>query len=273
METYTLEQIKTVHAEQKYRHCGLFDLDNKELIPFNPNTKPFKERFDEITRKLKSPTNQGKYFVVKCKHNIRKTAPSDNYSVFTGEVKEGESPPPPQITNNYMSENPRDNVLSYEKALEYQTKIVQLEAEVKRLTDLVADQDAIIEELESESEKAGLGEEKPPVLSFFESLSESVIPVLDRFFDVKQDEQQLRTTEALIKMGYRPDGTPISLPPQGAMPPTMQTPPESNNEINTEGMSEHQKFLHDLAVLAQTDPEEYERVVTQMQNQNERPEG
>lgn len=187
MKLFSIEQIKEIQGKQNYRYLGLFDQQGRAIIPFNTNKgNPF-ERLKEIeTRLLSEALNDGYYFV-KGKNVISKNGATDDFCIRKGEQLAEASPAPVIIEKQSF----QPEVLTYEGALKLQVELERLKLENKSLKEKVIE---LTDQL-SAKETLSEAEEPAPITSWIEQLTQLAVPMLDKHFELKQQQLALKAME------------------------------------------------------------------------------
>ena len=188
---YKLNEVKELSKKYQYRLgecldgsgqkvCTSSSLTSKPHIWVDKTLIPFTTR----------PNNNGIFYVYMYPDTQRKSKP-DIYPIQVGKVPANAPINAPQvqpvIVQHTLSENPKDNPLSWESALAYQKEIADLKSENTKLTLQLAQAQKELSEFENDE---NLSEGEPNAKSFFADL----LPVADQFM---QNQKQARYLEFL----------------------------------------------------------------------------
>lgn len=204
MRLFNIEQIKETFGRQNYRYVGLFDSSGRVIIPFNPNKIKTADRLREIETRLISEALPDGYYVVKCKHSTSVNATPDEYTVYKGE-KLSEPGTAPIIIEKPIFQ---PDVLTYESALKLQVDLERLKLENKALKEKVDDLQAELNERQELSES----DEQPAAVNWIQQLSEMALPLLDKHFQLREQQLQLKAYELKNRIPARPPQKPAQKP-------------------------------------------------------------
>lgn len=185
--------------DQGYIYCDLFSHDNKKLLTRNRLKGDFESNLKKIFAKLESSVTSPGTYIIRCY-----VAPASEPEIFVyhkGGVKTlGEnSELPKTITIIEKQKEPKSpDVLTYEKALEYQNEISRLtfeNADLRRQIEALEEEleDYEEEEEERENNPATMGDNNPmkAVTTAIENIMATALPVLDRHYKYKEDLMKL----------------------------------------------------------------------------------
>jgi len=201
MKTYTIKELKTLSTQQGYKLAALENSKGERVQPFNKITVSLTKQFDTITNRLKSDLfDDGLYYVL-LSQSISKSKNADRYPIVKGkltadDLKEHTNPV------NIIHTKPAQEVLTYEAALNYQQTISDLKNEISLLklerTNLMEQLQEALDENELSEDNKGTGENM--MQTFLKEAMPSVMPVLDRYFDL--EEKKLNLLE--LRAGKKP---------------------------------------------------------------------
>ena len=187
MKLFSIEQIKEIQGKQNYRYLGLFDQQGRAIIPFNTNKGNPNERLREIeTRLLSEALNDGYYFV-KGKNVISKNGATDDFCIRKGEMLSETQQAPVIIEKQAF----QPEVLTYEGALKLQVDLERLKLENANLKKQISELEERLAENDNLSEDA----EQAPVVNWIEQLTQLAVPMLDKHFELKQQQLALKAME------------------------------------------------------------------------------
>lgn len=212
-EITNLNDFKKSLENEPYIYADLYSSDGKKLIPRNRLKKDFDSHITKIFTKIKSPNVQNGTLFIRC--SVSPTSSPDIFTFHKGGVKtlsENQTQPTTIIVNEKVKERSPD-VLTYDKALEYQNTIAKLEYEKQALEDKVK---ALQEELDSleyvEEEEKSLAEPNAATSwkDVIENISTTLLPILDRHYTIK--EQSLKLELAKLQGKKQPRYVPPKQP-------------------------------------------------------------
>ena len=190
MEIYTIDQIRDIQAEQKYKFIGLNTSEGKEVIKQNNATITPENKLDIIETRLKAPKFKDGYYVVYCR--AHHSGEPDNYTIVKGNpetISEPASSPDPMPKS--------DNVLSYDKAIAMNKQVAELKAEndalIKERNQLKEDYDELLQEAtELEEENQNRLSETPVnsnnLTSALTEIATTIVPIFDRHYDIQEQK-------------------------------------------------------------------------------------
>lgn len=198
MKTYKINDLKKIANEQGYKMAALENSEGQRILPFNQIKVPVAKHLDLIPTRLKSELNPDGIYYVLMAHNIQASKQPHRYPITKGKVsaeelslEEKNKMPltPVQVIS------PVHEVLTYDKALEYQQKISDLQTRVNQLEFESNELHKQVEELEAElEENEGLQEEQSQpnnIVTFLKEAIPSITPLLDRHFDLQERKLNL----------------------------------------------------------------------------------
>lgn len=277
MKTYTLEELKAITKDQGYRHVRLTDSDGNMIVAFNPASITVGARIDEMATRLKGPAMKDGYYIFEGKQYLRTEAKVDKYPVLKGTAKEeiNLNPEPEPIKE--------DHPLTYDQAIKMNKQIAELKAQNEYLErerdewklkydQLMEEVEEIIAEEPEEDEtmSEGNGEISSDMQKFWTQLSENLLPVIDRHYDMK--EKKLQIEEGKVIADLAKQGIEV-LPQNGEETPEEEeeyeeVPGEDETEeaevVDVDEMGEGQfntYVSNRLLKLAQEDEPRYREVV------------
>ena len=228
-EIYTIDQIREIHEQQKYKFIGLNDIKGKEVIKQNAAKVTPLDKLDVIETRLKAPRFKDGYYIVYCKHHH--AGQPDNYTIVKGDVKTlKEEPPAPTIPPLPIKQ---DEVLSYDAALKMHREISDLTNTVGMLERELAIAKDDLEEAydlidEYEDDEGSLGEDASSIGTVIKETVTALIPVLDRHFDLKEGQLQIEKGKLLKELESEQDAT------RKVTPNGQQQPQDAQYTILTE---------------------------------------
>lgn len=196
MKTYTIKDLKTLSTQQGYKLAALENSKGERVQPFNKITVSLTKQFDTITNRLKSDLfDDGLYYVL-LSQSISKSKNADRYPIVKGkltadDLKEHTNPV------NIIHTTPAQEVLTYEAALNYQQTISDLKNEISLLK---LERTNLMEQLQEALDENELSENTQPsenmMQTFLKEAMPSVMPVLDRYFDLEEKKLNLLELKA-----------------------------------------------------------------------------
>ena len=203
MKTYTIKDLKTLSTQQGYKLAALENSKGERVQPFNKITVSLTKQFDTITNRLKSDLfDDGLYYVL-LSQSISKSKNADRYPIVKGkltadDLKEHTNPV------NIIHTTPAQEVLTYEAALNYQQTISDLKNEISLLK---LERTNLMEQLQEALDENELSENTQPsenmMQTFLKEAMPSVMPVLDRYFDLEEKKLNLLELKANKKPTQR----------------------------------------------------------------------
>tara|TARA_R100000655_G_scaffold109244_1_gene163233 strand:+ start:4275 stop:5117 length:843 start_codon:yes stop_codon:yes gene_type:complete len=191
MIVYNIEDVDKILNEGGYKHISLTDKDNITIIPFNSNKIPVQKRALEIKKRLESFACGPGYYSLKCKNNITKTAHVDSYMIQKPKDENLAEEIAPGIVYEEKIVSP--NVCSYEEALKMQVENEKLKIENAILQKNCEELETSLKQLEEDlNEQQLLSEEENPTKSWLNQVLEVGLPMLDKHFELKQKELELK---------------------------------------------------------------------------------
>lgn len=215
-------EIETLLKNSK--HAKLQDVNHKDIVPFNQPKKPIKPKVLEIKKKLEQLPD-GIYCVV-AQDRFGAGVHQDRYYFGKGryenvELEEDDIPPSRSRRNN--SSGGGEHLLSLDNAVDNIREASELKADNRMLTKentkLTEEVDSLKKKLKEQEElvktlqdaNAELSEqvdEEPEqnILSGLAPFLSELVPVIpslaDRWFNLKEKENDTRRAELLVKNGY-----------------------------------------------------------------------
>jgi len=267
MKTYKIPELKKITKDQGYRHVRLTDSDGNELVKFNPSTISVTERIEEMETRLKSPAIKDGYYCFEGKMYNGKSQRPDKYYILKGtakdEIKPVEEAPIPE----------KDHPLTYDQAIKMNKEIATLKAEKEYLerdrdewkvkyNSLMDEVEEIMEEAPDE-EQLGEGgfELSDNMQKFLGTLSENLLPVLDRHYDLKEKKLQIeegKVIRDLAKAGIHIGPAETNTNGESELP-EHEVAPGEEEELNDEDFNKW--VTESMMDLAEKDPERYKEVV------------
>lgn len=205
MKFYSIADIEKIMNDGGYRHVGLVNSNKEWIIPINqPGLDHLTERFNDVKKRLNSNGLEDGIYSVCLSFNNRKNCKFDYFNVKVGEIDTNK----PMMSEKVIVEKLPD-VRSYNKALDDQILIKQLELDNQSLRDKIADLEETISELENElEEKETLSEEneQPTMIesakSFLTQLMEFGTPLLDKHFALREQQLNLEARKLLMNKEF-----------------------------------------------------------------------
>jgi hypothetical protein len=226
MKIYTIDQIKDIQNQQNYKYVGLFDQSGRAVITFNANNISPLSRLKEIETRLLSQALPDGYYFVKCKNVMAKNGTTDDYCLMKGEKLS--EPPAPIIVESKAFQ---PEVLTYEGALKLQVDLERHKIENASLKQKIQDLEAELAEMSTLSEN----EEQQPVVSWIEQLTQIAAPLLDKHFQLKEQQLALKAYELKNRL---PEKAPV----------------------RTKKAEDHKKLIEDTIMSFQDEPDVYEQL-------------
>jgi hypothetical protein len=239
MKVYTIDQFKNIQDQQNYKYLGLFNAQGNVIIPISTNKTTTAQRLREIETRLMSEALPDGYYFIKCKNSVVKTTPTDDYAILKGNKLSEDQP---QIQPVQVIEKPvfQPEVLTYDSALKLQVQLERLKLENQHLKQEIESLKSEIEENKLLSE-----EEQPSIMDNAKSWLQEILsigaPLLDKHFQLKEQQLQLKAYELKQLGGIRPQ-RPMQNPENDIRPEnnkrsyeeiimTFQDQPETYNKL------------------------------------------
>lgn len=280
MDIYTLEQIKKLSIEQGYKFCQLVGMSGEEFVPWNPSNYSggFAKRFEDIQKRLKSPTVPDGLYIIKCKVHQKTTVTPDSFTVQKGDVT-------PEQATKIIVEHSSPEMLSESQmgvteVIELRVSSQLMSHENERLKAEVAELQEKVTALEADLEEADddtLSQRGPGhIAEYLKELGPTLIPIADRYFDLEQSKLELETIKELKNQGY-------TVTPPGQQNGQQQQPNADEvqyEDVELENVDWSQvdpsqlhpaseEYKHYIQWFAQNHPEEYAEWVAQGQQQEQ----
>lgn len=186
-QIYKFPELKALATEQGYKLAALEDSQGKRIQPFNKPTIKIEKQFSTIQNRLKNNLfPEGVYYVLLA-HNINRAKEPDRYTIAKGRVKNEAQIQTPNLSERKES---APAVLTYDSALKMQKEIAELQSEKRTLMNEKASLEARIRVLEEELSQP-LEEQTSGIKTFIEEGMPSVMPIIDRYFDVQEKKLAL----------------------------------------------------------------------------------
>lgn len=193
MKTYTFQELKNLSAQQGYKLAALESPTGQKVQAYNQLKIKVGAQLDKLQTRLSAEVFPDGVYTILLAHSLGKTSSPDRYAVLKGKVApevlaEAEKRSIP-LTPTIIERSP--DVLSYDKALQYQSEISELKNTVA-LRDMEIQK--LKEELaELEEENAGLSETQTEstTKSFLTELVPQAMPILDRWFSLEEKKLDL----------------------------------------------------------------------------------
>lgn len=207
MKTYTINNLKQISKEQGYKLAALENSQGERLQSFNNLKTKIDTHLNTITSRLKSELYPDGVYYVCMAQSINKTKAPDKYPVVKGQLKpEHLAEHKPVVTVIEKQEN----VLTWESALAMQKQISDLQGQV---TQLKFENNLLQSELDNldDDDNSGLneGNEVKAPNSFLSETIPSMLPILDRYFDL--EEKKLNLQQLKFQQKQRP-ASPLRKP-------------------------------------------------------------
>lgn len=274
MKTHTIEELDRIFSEDTYPYVALYTSTHKILIHYPANTMVTKGKgaWERVKKRLESKGLPDGFYIVKGKSGPGKNVTPDQFYFKRGNVDEKE------LVVTQLAEKPKEaeHVLTYTAAIAANKEISELKAEVNRLEREIETGNDTIEALEKdladlETEMSDMAElaEKGGVkhgAQYLEDLAETIVPIADKWFAVR--ERELDQKERMLNgQGYpgasrRPpvnQGQYVQQPPPAQQPLPAQPPKPTKQDTVI--------FWEKMNTLLETDPEEYQKILREMQNE------
>jgi hypothetical protein len=216
MKLYTFDQFKQIQGNQQYKYVGLFNQQGQALVPYNNNKQTSADRLREIETRLMSEAMTDSFYYIKCKNTVYKHVPPDSFAITKKEqLNENSSVAPIQIIEKPVFQ---PEVLSYEGALKLQVEVERLKMENLHLKREVGQLKQEIEDNKLLSEEE---EETPSLMDNAKSWLEEIMsigaPLLDKHFQLKERQLELRAYELKMLQANKP-ATPMQKPETSIRP-------------------------------------------------------
>lgn len=206
MDIYTLEQIKKLATEQGYKFCQLTGMDGAEFVPWNPSNYSggFAKRFEDIQKRLKSPTVPDGLYIIKCKVQQKTSITPDSFTVQKGDLDSE------QVTKIIVEQaNPEtlsESQMTITEVIELRVsnqlttaENERLKTENEELKEKVATLEADLEEADEDTLSQGPNH----IAEYLKELGPTFVPIADRYFDLEERKLELETIKELKKQGYQ----------------------------------------------------------------------
>lgn len=249
-----VRKFKEAHAlicEQGFKHVKLLDLEGGVLVPGNAPKTPIGPKLKEIEKRLaklpdgiyclQAQDNYGvhykpyKYYVGKGKYNPADLSEEDDA---------------PKKNGKKLVEKNGDHVLSYEAALKH----IEDKKELEKQNELLKMQLAELTQKVANLESGELDEEEDEEENFTDAaggwlkeIIPSVIPVLDRHYDLEEKKLKFRTAKYMAENGLLPQQNGRSYKIAG------KQPKEEKREVPEVGSEEWGDFIAWIQQLEETD--------------------
>lgn len=246
-EVKDLEEVKKYFGH--YKNAALFTVDNKNIIRFSRPGKSYDEKQNQILTHLTSELTPDGIYIIKLRNDIN--AGSDVAEIYykKGNPENLEALKETLTTPATMAENTQDKFLTYQAALDYERRIMRLEAENTALKQQNAELTEELEELEAEEEEIQqenktLSESAAPAgtiaaaIEGLKSIIPSITGIIQTHYDLK--ERELKIKERQI---------------------TPQQPAQQQQQQQQQPDDDQAQILDYLQILKQTAPDEYNKIV------------
>lgn len=205
MKIYNLDDVlEIIRQNETYKKVSLVNSSREIIVPGNAyGLTKRNEKLQEIRKRFSSQgLKDGIYYILAESGSAKARALSDEFAIQKGEGKTDVAPTQTIIIQEKEKNNdPGENVLSYQKALERETELAQAKVDLvaaqRRIIQLETENEALKKELEDvESEHLSEGENQ----SFWEKLAEMAMPMLDKHFELREKALNLEA----VKLGMMP---------------------------------------------------------------------
>jgi len=211
---FTLPDALKEIRDQAFKHVNLCELDGQPLVTYNIVAKPVEPKLKEIEKRWKSLPDG--VYLMNCKGVYGSKTRGFPYYVCKGNMS-----PDVKLPEFVQEKAPEKkntlaevNVLSYEQALEKESKIKSLEYQVQTLTKEVADLKLENAELETqlqdaeneEAEGAGLSDLGEKLGNWAEKIMPVLAPLADQFFQLQNKRLQHEQIKLMHEAGYELPG-------------------------------------------------------------------
>jgi len=195
-----MQEIKNLTELQPYlngiyKYIGLFTASAKPVLRFNSTPPGFKARAKEIQDHLESQRTPEAVYIIRLKPDNHKGSEVQDIYFTKG------TPTSYQPMLSEPQDEKRHNFLSYDKALQYEKTIIELQVRVKELEKENADLNAELQDLEAEpetTEQAPQLSEAPaptPALEWIKTLIPTGQAILEAFLEQKTAANELKKKE------------------------------------------------------------------------------
>lgn len=265
----TTEELERVIIEKEYKFIGLFNQKDKQIIAFNSGSIVVAHRLKEICNALNGDTLPDGNYCIKGRNASRTSSYTEEVLFEKGDVS-NITEVKIQEQQTTTTEATKQNILSYESVLELKVKLKEYELKEKQsLIDIQTLENTIliyekeIEELEKElvdieeSQEQSLSDApQTNVTEFIQNLSSSMLPMVERHYDIQERKIRLEEAHLAASMGH------VQRQPsqvrQAAPAPVEETQKEFHyTEVDPEELTA-EEYAQWLALFSQQDPEKYE---------------
>ncbi len=270
---YTIDEIREIQDEQKYKFIGLNTSGGKEVIKQNNAAVTPEKKLDMIETRLKAPKFKDGYYVVYCRSHH--SSEPDNYTIIKGDpatVSEAPTPAPaPEVSK-------APSVLTYDKAIAMNKEIAELKAEVERLKGELdrktTDYDELLDEaqtLEQEREDTLAETNVAPnsTATMVKEVATLLVPIMDRHYDMQEQKMLIERGKLMRDLQADQDKASTNGQPAPA-PPVQEVEFVELDQEQVDGMGDeaYQRYRNALLVhLAHTDPERYEKMMVEIKGE------
>jgi hypothetical protein len=194
IKTYKWPDLKRIAASQGYKLAALESPRGEKIASFNQLKVKINTHLDKLQTRMSGEIFPDGVYTVLMAQAINKSATPDRYPIVKGKVSPeaiAETVRNIPLTPAIVYERPPD-VLTYDKALEYVQTISDLKNQLTIAEMEITALKKEIAELESEQEEAlSEGPTLGGLQSFIKEGLPSLMPALDRYFDIEEKKLNL----------------------------------------------------------------------------------
>jgi len=271
MSLNSWQHIRKLIQEEKPRFICLRDPEGKPVLPWNIPGK-MQQRLKEIPEALQRKSLADGIYQVGIRNNLGKTYPERFFPIAKGKVNLED--PNPVITSSPKADP--EQVWTASKAVEIlneknrlELEKEQLEEKLKQLQADLQEQEEELEEEEEEETSMGshiidgltiLSEVFSPFLKKHQELSEQKIKLAERKIKLEEIKAQRSYASKLEAEGIRPAGRPDA-----------RDPLYNRYLAGLIQEGKEQELMQELEYLAEADPEKYNLVISNLNQDTNQP--
>lgn len=204
-------ECMTEIRNQEWKYCALLDVDHDIIISGNKQTgkSTIEPKLKEIERKYKNLPD-GIYCLI-CSNGYGNKFKKTNYYFGKGkfDAKELKEPEPAPIKNKEVEHKEEKNALSFQQAIDNVKTIEELKNMNKLLCerlDRIEKEKAELEHELSEEPESSMADFGASIASWLKEATPTLVPVLDRYFDLQKQKQEFNQMKFLAEKGFEIPG-------------------------------------------------------------------
>lgn len=269
VELMDIDEIIEDIYEGNFKQAQLCTADGTQLIPFNSNKIPLDERLEAIKKRLANRTTDDGVYIIKARYHNSDKKPGTYYTskgdnITNVQLADGNQVPAQVQPGTVVIPQSKAADLPTEDIMKINAENARLTAENKHLKEKVEQLESELDELESEME--GMGEGKPDE-SFWKSLSENLVPVLEQHYKHKGDQlafQRQQLAAQLMNNGQQvPGQQPNGQPAPGQAPP-QQEPGQMQQDVEIESLPMDPADKEQLYYMKYQQPKQYAKTLANL---------